>query len=278
MTGFYKKLSNSWRKHNSLLCIGLDPDPEKIPGYLGSQPGNIFSFNREIIDATATWACAYKPQAAYYNAVGAEQQLADTIDYIRSNYPEHVVILDSKRGDIGATARMYAMEAFVRYQADAVTVNPYMGGDTLEPYLEYGNKGVIVLCKTSNPGSGDIQDLDTAQGSVYRYVARLAAGQWNKNRNIGLVVGATYAGIVGEIRQEVGEMPLLIPGIGTQGGDLEKVLEVGLNPDSTGLIINVSRAVIFAGEGKGFAGAAADAAEKMCIRINSCRRTAGVVG
>jgi orotidine-5'-phosphate decarboxylase len=278
MAGFYKKLSKSWRKHNSLLCIGLDPDPQRIPGYLGSQPGNIFSFNREIIDATAAWACAYKPQAAYYNAIGAEQQLADTIDYIRSNYPEHVVILDSKRGDIGATARMYAMEAFERYQADAVTVNPYMGGDTLEPYLEYGDKGVIILCKTSNPGSGDIQDLDIGQGSVYRYVARLAAGQWNKNRNIGLVVGATVAGIVGEVRQEVGEMPLLIPGVGTQGGDLEKVLEVGLNPDSTGLIINVSRAVIFAGEGKEFAGAAADAAEKMCVRINDCRRTAGAVG
>ena len=271
MSNFYKKLFNSWNRQNSLLCVGLDPDLTRLPEVVRSGREPLYLFNKEIIDATAQWVCSFKPQIAYYSAIGAEAQLEKTIHYIKSKYPEITVVLDAKRGDIGSTAKMYAKEAFERYHADAVTVNPYMGGDSLEPFLQYENQGVIVLCRTSNPGGGDIQQLDSGGSPVYQHVARMAASTWNENHNIALVVGATYPELIGEVRQIVGDMPLLIPGIGTQGGDLEAVLRNGLTKEKTGLIINVSRAVLYADDGTNFAAAAATQAQKLCQQINQYR-------
>jgi orotidine-5'-phosphate decarboxylase len=267
---FKQQLNLAWRSHNSLLCVGLDPDLRKLPDSIrGPEP--LFTFNREIIDATAPWVCAYKPQIAYYSAVGAETELTKTIEYIKGRYPDIPVILDAKRGDIGATASMYAREAFERYGADAVTVNPYMGGDTLEPFLAYQDKGVIVLCRTSNPGSGDIQALQTSKGSVATLVARMAVEDWNKNDNVALVVGATYPEQIAEVRQQVGEMPLLIPGIGAQGGDLAQVLQSGLDQNGVGLLVNASRSIIYAGGGPNFAEQAGAEAERLNEEINTLR-------
>lgn len=271
MSDFYKKLTNSWNQQNSLLCVGLDPDLDRLPKSIKNDKHPLYRFNKEIIDATAQWVCAYKPQVAYYAAVGAEKQLEKTIHYIKSEYPDISVILDAKRGDIGSSARMYAIEAFERYQADAVTVNPYMGGDTLEPFLCFQNHGVIILCRTSNPGSGDFQQLVSGDKTIYQHVAHLAATQWNKNNNVALVVGATYPGVIKEVRQIVGDMPLLVPGIGAQGGDLEGVLKNGLSKQKTGLIINVSRGIIFASEGADFVTAAANQAQHICKQINQYR-------
>ncbi len=270
--GFYRKLSTSWHEQRSLLCVGLDPDLSILPHSLKTGDNPLFEFNRAIIDATAGFCCAFKPQIACYSAHRAERQLEKTIDYIKTRYPLIPVILDAKRGDIGATAILYAREAFVRYNADAVTVNPYMGGDTLAPFLSFTERGVIVLCKTSNPGSGDIQDLTVAGEEVYTRVAHLAVNRWNANNNVALVVGATYPEIIGRIRRIVGDMPLLIPGIGTQGGDIEAALANGLTVDKTGLVINVSRAIIYAGvNGRDFARAAADKAEQLNQTINQLR-------
>ncbi len=268
MKGFYKKLAVSWKNQNSLLCIGLDPDLEKLPETIRKGKEPLFAFNREIIDATALWACAFKPQIAYYAAIGAEGQLEKTIEYIRTHYPRLPVILDAKRGDIGATAKMYAREAFQRYQADAVTVNPYMGGDTLQPFFEYEDKGVFILCRTSNPGSGDFQKMKSGQSFLYEQVAQHAM-KWNVRNNIGLVVGATFPEVLGGIRRIVGDMPLLVPGIGMQGGDLGEVLRCGLNADRTGLAINVSRAILYAGNGRDFAAAAGDRAREICLSIRA---------
>ncbi len=271
MSNFYKKLLNSWNRQNSLLCVGLDPDLERLPRSLKTAREPLYSFNKEIIDATAQWVCGFKPQAAFYSAIGAESQLEKTIHYIKSAYPDLVVILDAKRGDIGSTASMYAKEAFDRYQADAVTVNPYMGGDSMAPFLDYKNRGVIILCRTSNPGSGDLQNLICDGDPVYQRVAYLAASAWNKNNNVALVVGATYPEIVREVRHIVGNMPLLVPGIGTQGGDLEAVIRNGKTEDGLGLIINVSRDVIYAGDDTNFASAAAGQAQKICNQVNKYR-------
>ena len=269
---FRQKLSISWHRQQSLLCVGLDPDPSTLPRSLRTSDHPLFEFNRAIIDATAGFCCAFKPQIAHYSAHRAEHQLEKTIEYIKTRHPSMPVILDAKRGDIGATARMYAREAFVRYNADAVTVNPYMGGDSLAPFLSFRDRGVIVLCKTSNPGSGDIQDLTAAGEEVYEKVANLAVSSWNRNNNVALVVGATYPKVIGRIRRIVGDMPLLIPGIGAQGGDIEAVLGNGLTADRTGLVINVSRAIINAVDnGQDFARAAADKAEQLNQTINHLR-------
>ena len=267
---FKEKLKAAWCNQNSLLCVGLDPDPDRLPGSI-TGPRRLFEFNRRIIDATAESVCAFKPQIAYYSAVGAEDQLVLTIDYIQQHYPGIPVILDAKRGDIGSTAAMYAREAFERYNADAVTVNPYMGGDTLAPFLQYAERGTFVLCRTSNPGSGDIQQLSTDGGSVALRVAGLAAGEWNSNENIGLVVGATWPAEIRAVREVVGEMPLLIPGVGAQGGDLSAVLDAGLNRDGTGIVINASRSIIYAGDGADFAEAAGVEARSVRRQINQIR-------
>jgi len=243
-----------------------------MPRSIANDSESLFKFNREIITAVAPFACAFKPQIAYYAAVGAENQLQKTIDFIKLEYPEIPVILDAKRGDIGATADMYAREAFERYQVDAVTVNPYMGGDTIAPFTRYRDRGVVVLCRTSNPGSGDLQEWKSDSTELYRQVAALAATQWNTNNNVALVVGATYPEILGEVREIVGDMPLLVPGIGAQGGDLEAVVANGLDSNNCGLMINMSRSIIYASSAADFAEAAASQAEQAVQQINQYRQ------
>lgn len=263
--------------HNSLLCVGLDPDLKKIPpGFLKDELP-LFRFNREIIDATAAEVCAFKPQVAYYSACGREAELELTIEYIRNTYPGVPVILDAKRGDIGSTADMcstadmYAREAFVRYRVDAVTVNPYMGFDTIEPYLQWPGKGVIILCKTSNPCSGFLQDLLVDGEPIFELVARQAAAVWQRNRNVMLVVGATYPEQLKKVREICGEMTFLVPGVGHQGADVEQAVKNGLNSSGRGVIINSSRGVIYAGSDKDFQQAAASEAKRIKEEINRYR-------
>ncbi len=274
---FIQKLRKSWAQNNSLLCVGLDPDLKKLPVCLAREATLIFEFNRRIIDETAEHCCCFKPQIAYYAAYGAEDQLEKTIAYIQKEYPDIPVILDAKRGDIGATAQMYALEAFERYGADAVTVNPYMGGDTLQAFFEYSDKGVVVLCRTSNSGSAEFQSLESEGKSIAHHVAHSAVA-WQAQENsasVMLVVGATYPEELGEIRQIIGDMPLLVPGVGAQGGGLQAVLEQGLTADKTGLMINSSRGIIYASEGDDFAEAAGRAAETLKDEINQIRAQIG---
>ena len=268
---FIQTLEEIWQKNNSLVCVGLDTDLSKIPDHLKHDPTPLFSFNKAIVDATADLVCAYKPQIAYYAAVGAEKELELTIDHIHKNYPDTPVILDAKRGDIGATAQKYAAEVFDRYQADAVTINPYMGEDTLQPYLDRKEKGVIILCRTSNPGAKDIQDLVVNGIKLYQIIAEKAAHTWNKNGNILLVVGATYPEELKEIRAIAPDIPFLVPGIGVQGGDVQKTVVNGKNKDHTGMIINSSRGIIYAGKGKDFAQAARESTAALRDEINQYR-------
>jgi len=267
---FIERLQRAWQETNSLLCVGLDPDLDKLPACVREKDNPIFEFNRQIIDQTAAYCCSYKPQIAYYSAYAAEDQLEQTIRYIKTHYPNHPVILDAKRGDIGATAGMYALEAFSRYAADAVTVNPYMGGDTLQPFLDYADKGVVVLCRTSNAGSAEFQALDCEGMPLAHRVAQQSL-RWNSHNNIMLVTGATYPAEIGEIRAIVGDMPLLVPGVGAQGGELRAVLENGLLADKTGLMINSSRGIIYASAGDDFAIAAGNAANALNSEINQVR-------
>ncbi len=268
---FIEDLAAIWEKNDSLVCVGLDPDIEKIPAHLRDLESPLFEFNRAIIDGTADVVCAFKPQIAYYAAAGLERDLELTISYIHENYPGVPVILDAKRGDIGSTAEMYAREAFDRFGADAVTVNPYMGTDTLEPFLARSDKGVIVLCRTSNPGAVDFQDLRSDGKTLYETVARKAAHEWNGNGNVLLVVGATYPGELREIRSIVGDMPLLVPGIGAQGGDVQSAVTSGKTGAGTGMIVNSSRGIIYASGGKDFAEAARASAIKLRDEINKYR-------
>jgi orotidine-5'-phosphate decarboxylase len=265
---FTEQLAHAWSTQDSMLCVGLDPDPKQFPASIKGKGGAVLAFCREIVDATADVVCAFKPQIAYFAAHGAEDQLEQLIDHIHRQHPQVPVILDSKRGDIGSTAQQYAIEAFDRYQADAVTVNPYMGFDSVEPYLKYTNKGVIVLCRTSNPGGSDLQFLEvnekdhTEKELLYQRVARLASSQWNKTGQLGLVVGATFPEEIAKVRAIVGEMPLLIPGIGAQGGDIPATVQAGKVPNApgTGMIINSSRAILYASQDGNFADAARQAA------------------
>lgn len=247
MNPFIQQLYTSQKKNQSLVCVGLDPDMEKINA-MGVDLG---TWLKSIVDAVANQVCAFKPQIAHFSAISAEEELLKIIAYIHENYPDVPVILDSKRGDIGTTAEKYAHEAFEKYQADAVTVNPYLGQDSLQPFLDYADKGVIALCKTSNAGSNEFQNLILDNGkTLYQQVAENAANKWNDNNNVLLVVGATYPEELANIRNIVGEMPLLIPGIGAQGGDVAATLKAGLNKNSqnSGLIISSSRGIIYAGD------------------------------
>ena len=270
---FTTKLANAIRQHDSLLCVGLDPDIARFPGVLQGRSDAVFEFCRAIIDATASYACAFKPQIAYFAALAAEDQLQAICDYLNQNYPDIPIVLDAKRGDIGATAEQYAREAFERYKADAVTVNPYMGFDSIEPYLQWNEKGVIVLCRTSNPGGSDLQSLLVDGQPLYQHVARLVAQQWNRNGQCALVVGATFPQEIAEVRKIVGEMPLLVPGIGAQGGDIEATVLAGQTHDGTGMMINSSRAILYAKQvdGEGFADAAARVARETRDSINVVR-------
>jgi orotidine-5'-phosphate decarboxylase len=245
---FATRLAHAWAASNSLVCVGLDPDMAKIPVRFASSSQPILEFNKEIVDATHDLVCAYKPQIAFYNAVGAERQLEQTIEYIRQRAPHTIVILDSKRGDIGNTATAYAAEAFERYKADAVTINPYMGEDTVRPFVKDARHAAIVLCRTSNSGARDFQDLLVDGKPLYQHVARRAADKWNELKNVLLVVGATYPEEMSLLRKAHPELTFLVPGIGAQGGDLKATLDNGLDANKQGLLISSSRQIIFAGD------------------------------
>ena len=274
---FTEKLSQAWAQSNSLLCVGLDPDPSRFPKHLANHPDRVYQFCRQIIDATASYACVFKPQIAYFSAAGQESALERLIAYIHQQYPFCPVILDAKRGDIGATAQQYAREAFVRYQADALTVSPYMGFDSLEPYLEYGDKGIIVLCRTSNPGGSDLQSLRAAGNNepLYQTVAKLVSTYWNQRTGqLALVVGATFPDELASVRNIVGDMPILVPGIGAQGGDIDATVAAGIDQDLNGLMISSSRAILYACSGPDFAEAAGSVACATRDAINRARFTA----
>ncbi len=271
MSGFTQTLRRAWEENDSLLCIGLDPEIERLPPRIAAEPSPIFHFNKAVIDATHDLVCAYKPQFAHYAACEAEDQLERTIEYVHRTYPGVPVILDAKRGDVGSTAERYAIEAFERYGADAVTVNPYLGGDALEPFLKRADKGVIVLCRTSNPGARELQDLDVGGRKLYQLVAELAARRWNSRGNCLLVVGATYPRELAEVRAIVGDMPLLVPGVGAQGGDVAQAVRNGQSASGAGLIISASRSILYAAGGAQFAAGARAAALALREAINSSR-------
>jgi len=257
---FNQQLQSAWASQGSMLCVGFDPDPKRLPANLQGKPEGIYEFCREIADATADLVCAFKPQFAYFASQRAEAQLEKLIRHLKDKYPHIPVILDSKRGDIGSTADHYALEAFERYGADAVTVNPYMGFDTIQPYLKHEGKGVIVLCRTSNPGGSDLQFLNIAPNGepLYLHVAKLAAQHWNNSGQISLVVGATFPEEIAKVRAIVGDMPLLIPGIGAQGGDIDATVSAGkiAGKPGSGMMINSSRAILYASSGSDFSQAA----------------------
>jgi orotidine-5'-phosphate decarboxylase len=271
MSQFIDQLQRAWDSNDSLVCVGLDPEIERFPAQFAEQPSPIFQFNKAIIDATADLVCAYKPQFAHYAAYEAEDQLERTIDYIHRTYPGIPVILDSKRGDVGNTAERYAIEAFERYHADAVTVSPYLGGDSMEPFLKYEDKGVIILCRTSNPGAGDLQDLEISGRRLFHIVADLAARRWNTRGNCLLVVGATYPRELAEVREIVGNMPFLVPGVGAQGGDVAQAVQNGQTAAGAGLMMSSSRGILYASSGENFASAAREVTVKLRDQINASR-------
>jgi orotidine-5'-phosphate decarboxylase len=264
---FAERLARAQQVSGSLVCVGLDPDPAKLPEL--RLAGGVYDFNRRIVDATADLAAAYKPQMAFYSALGAEQELAASIRYIRERAPAALVILDGKRNDIGNTAEAYAREAFERYGADAATVNPYMGEDSVRPFLARPECGAILLCRTSNPGAKDFQDLDVDGLPLYRRVAERAAAHWNQLGNLMLVVGATYPREMAELRQAHPELSFLVPGIGAQRGDLDATLAAGLDAHGAGLLISSSRNIIYAGGG--LAGPIREAAAELRTAINRRR-------
>lgn len=269
---FTQKLDHAWATSGSMLTVGLDPDPQRFPAELQGRPDAIYEFCRAIIDVTAQYACAIKPQIAYFSAQRAEDQLEALCEYVRTHHPDLPIILDAKRGDIGSTAEQYALEAFERYQADAVTVNPYMGFDSLEPYLAWDSKGVIILCRTSNKGGSDLQFVTAGDGTpLYLHVASLAAERWNTNGQCALVVGATFPEEIAKVRERVGDMPLLVPGIGAQGGDIPATVKAGCNSRGTGMMINSSRAILYASGGDDWRVAAAVAARATRDAINAVR-------
>jgi orotidine-5'-phosphate decarboxylase len=253
---FADRLRRRWEVSGSMLCVGLDPDPARLPEPVRRHPTPLFALCREIADATAELVCAFKPQFAHFAAVGAEAQLAALVAHLRDAHPDVPVILDAKRGDIGSTARHYATEAFDRYGADAVTVNPYLGSDALAPFLERADRGVFVLCRTSNPGGADLQGLDVGGLPLYEHVARRVATDWNPHGQTGLVVGATAPAELARVRSLVGNLPILVPGVGAQGGDAAAAARAGATEDGTGLVVNSARAVMHASAGADFAVAA----------------------
>jgi len=269
---FIQKLRTRWQQADTLVCVGLDPDPAKFPDCFVDDDDALFAFCRDIVDATAQYACAFKPQIAYFAAHNhGEAALQRLIAHINAEHPDVPVILDAKRGDIGSTAQQYACEAFERFGADAVTLNPYMGKDSAQPFLEYNDRGCVFLCHTSNPGARDFQELLIEGAPLYQHIARTIANDWNADGNCALVVGATFPQELKVIRNLVGDMPLLIPGIGAQGGDVEAVVKNGKTADGSGLMINSARGILYASQGEGYAEAAADAARELRDTINRFR-------
>ena len=280
---FYGRLDAAWKRSDSMLCVGLDPDVGRLPAKMrgARNPAEqIERFCTAIVDATGDLVCAFKPQIAYFAAVGAEKQLENVCGYIRSKFPDVVLILDAKRGDIGDTASLYAREAFERYGADAVTVNPYLGTDSLEPFLKTPGKGTIILCRTSNSDSSEFQSLHSGDEPLYLRVARTAAEKWRQIGECALVVGATYPNELAEVRRIVGDMPILVPGIGAQGGDVGAVVRAGGTPVARsaasrhGLILNSSRAILYASAEADFAEAARKVAVATRDAINLACSTA----
>jgi len=263
---FRQLLENQWAQ-GKFLCVGLDSDFEKIPEVARKEGvrETIVAFNRAIVDATKDYVCAYKPNSAFYELHGDEgwKALRETITYINEAAPDVAVILDAKRGDIGNTNDAYARSAFDHLRADAVTVHPYFGSEALEPFLARAEKGIIVLCRSSNPGAGELQDLKVGDTPLYQALASLVSTTWNSRGNCCVMVGATYPGELAEVRAIVGDMPILIPGIGTQNGDIEKTVKSGKNSKGHGMIICASRAVIFASSGDDYARTAGAKAEEL---------------
>ena len=275
---FLDMLGAAERQNNSMLCVGLDPEPAKFPGALKGDASKIYDFCAAIVDSVADLASAFKPQIAYFAAHRAEGQLERLMDHMRRTAPHVPVILDAKRGDIGSTAEQYALEAFERYGADAVTLSPFMGFDSVAPYLKYHGKGAFLLCRTSNPGGDDLQNQRLAsiegQPLLYEHVARLAQGPWNLNGQLGLVVGATYPAEIERVRAVAPTLPLLIPGVGAQGGDAAATVRAGWRPGAS-IIVNSSRAILYASPGEDFAAAARREALKTRDVLNAARPAVG---
>ncbi|RSZ38466.1 MULTISPECIES: orotidine-5'-phosphate decarboxylase [unclassified Variovorax] len=271
---FLDKLAAAQQKNGSLLCVGLDPEPARFPGQFKGDASRIFDFCARIVDATADLVIAFKPQIAYFAAHRAEAQLEQLMEHMRRNAPHVPTILDAKRGDIGSTAEQYALEAFDRYGADAVTLSPFMGFDSVAPYLKHEGKGAFLLCRTSNPGGSDLQGQRLAdvegQPFLYEHVARLAQGPWNLNGQLGLVVGATYPAEIERVRELAPTVPLLIPGVGAQGGDAVATVRAGWRADAP-IVVNSSRAIIYASSGDDFAEAAKNAARAMRDTLEAAR-------
>ncbi len=256
---FLERLATGWSRKRTLLCVGLDPDPARFPRHL-SGPSAILDFCTAIVDATHDLVCAFKPQIAFFAANRAEDQLEALIAHIHERHPDVPVILDAKRGDVGNTSEQYAREVFERYRADAVTLQPYQGYDAIAPYLAYPGKGAILLCRTSNASGDELQSLQVSSSSgtpepLYLHVARLVAERWNTSGQCGLVVGATYPKELADVRRVVGDLPILVPGIGAQGGDLEASVAAGATA-AGGLMVSSSRAILYAGGDEDFATAA----------------------
>lgn len=261
---FFEKLHRATQSNNSLLCVGLDPDPERLP------VKDVLSFNRAIIDATQDVVCAYKPNLAFYEALGPEGLtiLQRTCEHI----PRHIAVIgDGKRGDIGNTARAYARALFEAFAFDATTVNPYLGYDSVEPFLGYQSRGVFVLCRTSNPGAVDFQDLPCSGDSPLYQVIADKAREWNRSGNVGLVIGATYPEELRAMRTKCPDMWFLVPGLGTQGGEVSAAVRNGVDKRGSGAIFNVSRQILYASIGKDFAEAARRVANQIRAEINTCR-------
>jgi orotidine-5'-phosphate decarboxylase len=266
---FTTQINSIQQRHQSLLCVGLDPEPARFPGAMKGDASCIFDFCAAIVDATKDLACAFKPQIAYFHAHRAEDQLERLMAHIRRVAPDVPVVLDAKRGDIGSTAEQYAKEAFERYQADALTLSPYMGFDSIEPYLKYSGKGLFILCRTSNPGGSDVQFLDVGSKKLFEHVASLASGPWNTGGQLGLVVGATFPQEVQRVREIAPTLPLLIPGIGAQGGDLVATVNAGRDANGRGMLINSSRAILYASSDEDFRSAARAEALRTRDAINA---------
>ena len=270
--GFMQQLRQRWDDAGTLVCVGLDPEPAKFPARFRGDPDGVFAFCRAVVDATAEFACAFKPQFAHFAALGAEDALQRLVAHIHQAHPGVPVILDAKRGDIGSTAMQYAVEAFERHAADAVTLNPYLGRDSLQPFLDRADRGAVILCRTSNPGAADLQDLAMADGRpLYQHVAETVARDWNGNGNCLLVVGATWPEQLREVRASVGDVPFLVPGVGAQGGDVEAVVRNGRAADGTGLLVSSSRAILYASSGDDHADASATAARSLRDEVNRYR-------
>ena len=268
--GFFATLTKLQAARKTRICIGLDPDPARFPSHIADHRQPVFEFNRAIVDATHDLVSCYKPQIAHYASIAAEDQLLATIEYIKGRGVP--VLLDAKRGDIGTTAQHYAHELFERYGADAVTINPYPGLDAMQPFLDYADKGIFILCRTSNPGGADIQDLMLDSGlQLHEHVASEAAMKWNKSGNVGLVVGATQPLALRRIRQLCGSMTLLLPGVGAQGGNIEALMAAG---QGGGMLISSSRSILYAGQGVDFAMQARAAASNLRDEVNQYREGA----